>query len=125
VTDDDYYPPLANQVSLSPCAGAGIASLAIGCAMLLSACVLMAFNVVLFRGGLWGIPIPLALIGTVIGVGSITALGVFATVLGIRGWNAAREGESKAPAVAGTFAAAGGLVAWVIAGTNLFMILLG
>jgi hypothetical protein len=125
MNDDDYYPPSANQVSLSPCAGAGVASLAIGCTMLASACVMMAVNVVLFRGGLWGVPIPLALIGTVIGIGSIAALGAFATVLGIRGWNAAREGESKAPAVAGTFAAAGGLVAWIIAGTNLFMILLG
>jgi hypothetical protein len=124
MTDDEYYPASGNQVSLSPCAGAGVAALAIGCTMLVAACVLMVVNVVLFRGGLQGVPIPLALLGTGIGVGSIAALGAFATVLGVRGWGAAREGESKTLGVAGTFAAAGGLVAWFVAGIDTFMILL-
>ncbi len=127
MTDDDYLPPSSSTsttpISLSPSTGAALSALLIGCALLISACVLMAFNVLLFRGGLRGIPIGLAQFGAVLGIGSIAVLGLVAIVLGIRGWAAAREGESRAVGVAGTAAGIGGWVAWMIAGINLLIIL--
>ena len=125
--DDEYLPPSASAhatpISLSHGTAAGLAALLIGCALLISACVLMTFNVLLFRGGLRGIPMGLAQFGAVLGVGSVAALGLVAVVLGVRGWGATKEGESKALAVAGTGAAVGGWVAWMIAGVNLLIIL--
>ena len=124
MTEDDYLPPSSTTpVALSRSTGAGLSALLIGCSLLISACVLMAFNVLLFRGGMRGIPIGLAQFGAVLGIGSIAVLGLVAIVLGMRGWGATREGESKALSVAGTAAAIGGWVAWVIAGSNLLIIL--
>lgn len=124
MTDDDFLPPSANQISFSTSAGAGLSALLIGCTLLISACVLMVFNVILFRGGLGGIPHDLALIGAVIGIGSIVVLGVFALIMGIRGWSAVKPGESSTIVVGGVFASGSGLIAWLIAGINLHIILL-
>jgi hypothetical protein len=122
VTDDDFLPPSgtgerATPVALSPVTGAALAALVVGCALLVGACVLMAFNVLLFRGGLRGIPLELAQFGAVLGVGCVAALGVLAIVTGFRGWSAPGFG-----AVA-LGASAAGWVAWMVAGINLLIIL--
>jgi hypothetical protein len=125
--EDEYLPPSATSstpVSLSRSTSAGLAALMIGCTLLISACVLMAFNVVLFRGGLGGIPRGLALFGAVLGVGSVALMGLVGVVLGLRGWSATQTGESRALGVGGTATASGGFVGWMIAGINLLIILL-
>ncbi len=124
MTDDDYTPPAA-PLSLSASAGGGIAGLMLGCTLLVSACVLMVFNVLLFSRGLRGLPIELAQIGGLIGTGGVAALGAFAVTLGARSWGAAnRSGESAALGAAATAASVVGLVGWLIAGIDLMMILL-
>ncbi len=124
MTEDEYMPPAsaANAVSFSASAGAGLAGLLIGCTLLISACALMVFNVLLFRGGLRGIPIDLARAGAVVGVLGVALLGVLAVVCGARSCGV-RRGESKALGVAATAAAVVGLVGWLIAGIDLIMIL--
>lgn len=126
--DDEFLPPSSSThaapVALSQSAGAGLTALLIGCTLLISACVLMAFNVVLFRGGLGGIPIKLAIFGAVLGLGSVAAMGMVGIVIGIRGWSVAHADEPRVLAVGGTAAAIGGWVGWMIAATNLMMILL-
>ena len=124
MTDDDYEPPSSRRgVSLSQGASWGLVALLIGCALLISSCVLMVFNILLFRGGLGGIPLDLARFGGAIAVVGVAAFGVLAIVFGVRGWNAAsRGGESTAFGVAGTLAAVVGFVGWVIAGLDLLML---
>ena len=122
MTDDDFGPP-SSHVSLSAGTAAGLAGVLIGCALLISACTLMTFNVILYSRGFRGIPVDLARVGAVAGVGGVFLLGVFAVVCAARGWSAAaRSGESQTLSVAGTFAAGAGLIAWIVAGTNLCMI---
>jgi len=102
----------------------GLASLLLGCTLLLAACVTLVFNVVLFRGGPDGIPTGVALAGGLIGALVVSALGVAAVVFGILGWQRAyAERSSPALGVAGTFASAVGLVAWLIAAVDLIVIL--
>lgn len=121
MTDDDFLPPPGasggTPVALSPATGAALAALLVGCALLVGACVLMAFNVLLFRGGLRGIPIALAQFGAVLGVGCVAALGLLAIVTGFRGWSAPGLGA------AALGASAAGWVAWMVAGINLLIIL--
>lgn len=125
MSEDDYLPPgSATGVWPSRAAGAGLVALAVGCALLVSACVMMCFNVLLFRGGLGGIPRGLGLFAAFLGVGSVALMGLVAVISGARGWAAVGEDEPKALSAGGTAAAAGGLVAWLIAGTNLLIILL-
>jgi hypothetical protein len=127
MTDDDYEPPSSSArrgVSLSQGTSWGLAALLIGCALLISSCALMVFNIILFRGGLAGIPRDLARFGGVIAVVGVAAFAILAIVFGVRGWNAAsRAGESTAFGVAGTIAAVIGFVGWAIAGLDLLMIL--
>jgi hypothetical protein len=128
--DDEYLPPDYDSPSgftLSRSTGAGLAGLLIGCTLLVSACVLMTFNILLhshFSHGLHGIPIGLSLVGAAIGLPSVTLLGVFGFVMGIRSWSAVPRGEAGALGAAATFAGFVGMAAWVIAATNLVMILL-
>lgn len=122
--DDDFVPPSSTQLSLSTGFAGGLAGVLIGCTLLLSACVLMVFNILLFSRGFRGIPRELAQIGGVIGVCGVIALGVAGVISGIRGWAAAnRSGESNTLGTAGTLAAGVGLVAWIIAGIDLIFIL--
>ena len=124
MTDDDFVPPLANQLTLSAGTGWGLAGLLIGCTLLISACALLVFNVLLFIQGMRGVPRDLARLGGVIGVGGVVLLGACAVGFGLRGWSAAnRVGESPALGVAGTVSGSVGLVAWIIAGTDLIFIL--
>lgn len=124
MTEDDYLPPAsAGAVSLSTNTAAGLAGLLIGCTLLVSACVLMVFNVILFSRGLRGVPIELARVGGAVGVCGVALLGALAVVLGLRSWFGARRGESSALGIAATAASAVGLVAWLIAGIDLVMIL--
>ena len=125
MTDDDFEPPSSRGgMSLSQGVSSGLVALLIGCALLISSCALMVFNIVLFQGGLAGIPLDLARLGGVIAVVGVAAFGILAIVFGVRGWNAAsRAGESTAFGVAGTLAAIVGFVGWVIAGLDLLMIL--
>lgn len=125
MTEDDYLPPAsaANAVSLSASTSAGLAGLLIGCTLLVSACALMVFNVLLFRGGLRGIPIDLARVGAIVGVFGVALLGVLAVVCGVRSWGGARRGESALLGAAATAAGVVGLVAWLVAGIDLVMIL--
>lgn len=121
VSDEDYPFPDRGSVVGS---GWGLAGLLIGCALLPSACALMAFNVLLFRGGLRGIPLDVARPAAVAGVLGVLLLGLCAIGFGVRGWaGAGRRGESAALGVAGTAAAAVGFVAWGIAGVNLLAVL--
>lgn len=126
MTDDDYAPPSTTHLALSTGTAAGLAGLVIGCTLLISSCALMVFNILLFSRGFRGIPRDLAQLGGVIGVVGVALLGVCGVTMGARGWAAAnRGGESSALGVAGTVAGAAGLVAWLIAGTDLVFILFG
>jgi hypothetical protein len=122
--DDEYHFPEVNSISLSAGFGWGLAALLVGCCLLMSACTLMVFNILLFMKGLQGIPIELAQIGGVIGMVSVALLGICAAWWGFRGWSAAvRQGESTAMGVAGTVVAVVGLVAWLIAAIDLLAVL--
>jgi hypothetical protein len=102
----------------------GFSGLLIGCTLLLSACTLMVFNVILFRGGLFGIPAELARVAGIVGVAGVACLGLLAVGCGVRGWLTATGGRGAvAFGVAGTAAALAGLVAWLIAGADLLAIL--
>lgn len=90
----------------------------VGLALLVSACVLEVFNVLLFRGGLRGIPRDPSIVGGFVGCGGVALLGAFAVVQGLRA-----SGQSGFGALA-PLAAGAGLVAWLIASINLMMILL-
>lgn len=125
MTEDDYLPPTADHgLSLSATTGAGLAGLLIGCTLLLSACVLMVFNVMLFTRGLWGVPIDLARVGGGIGVLGVALLGVLAVACGVKSWRGGRRDGSSVLGIAAMAAGAVGLVAWLIAGIDLMMILL-
>lgn len=123
--DDEYqFPESNNAVSLSGGVAWGLAALLVGCALLMSACLMMVFNVILFSIGFRGIPKQLAQIGGVVGMSSVALLGLCAIWWGYRGWSAAvRKQESTAFGVAGTVAAVIGLVAWLIAAIDLLAIL--
>lgn len=124
MSEDEFLPPpTAATLSLSRSTSAGLAGLLIGCTLLVSACVLMVFNVILFSRGMRGVPEELARIGGVIGVLGVALLGALAVLLGLRSWGTARRGESRALGVAATAAGAAGLIAWLIAGIDLLMIL--
>lgn len=114
----------APQAGFTSAAQWGLASLLLGCTLLLAACVTLVFNVVLFRGGPDGIPTGVALAGGLIGALVVSALGVAAVVFGILAWQRAyAERSSPALGVAGTFAGAVGLVAWLIAAIDLIAVL--
>jgi len=103
----------------------GLASLLIGCTLLLAACVTLGFNVVLFHAGPRGIPTGLAFAGGLIGALVVAMLGLTSIMFGIRGWqHASAAGSSHALPIAGVAASAVGLVAWLIAAIDLMMILL-
>ena len=125
MSDDDYEPPVSRGgLSLSPGVAWGLAALLIGCTLLISSCALMVFNVILFQGGLRGIPRDLAQIGGLVAVVGVAVFGIFAIAFGLRGWSAAsRQGEPTAFGIAGTMAAAVGFVGWLIAGIDLLAIL--
>ena len=124
MTDDDYQPPGSNSFSLSPGVSGGLAALLIGCTLLISACALMVFNVLLFSRGLRGIPRDAAQFGGVVGVVGVALFGLVAVGLGIHGWvAAAKRGEATALGIAGTAAALIGFVGWAIAGIDLLAIL--
>lgn len=112
--DDDEFRPNAPLSARNADLARGLAALLIGLALFLGACVLEVFNVLLFRGGMGGIPRDLATIGGFVGCGAVALLGLFAVVRAFRtGFGA------LAPLAAGV-----GLVAWLIASINLMMILL-
>ena len=71
--DDDFGPPSPTQLSLSTGTAGGLAGLLIGCSLLISACALMVFNILLFSHGFRGIPRDLAKLGGVVGVLGICA----------------------------------------------------
>jgi hypothetical protein len=125
VIDDEYAPPTTTtRVALSSGTGSGLAGLLIGCTLLISACALMVFNVLLFIQGMRGVPRDLAQVGGVIGTAGVAFLGLCGIVFAARGWAAAnRSGESSALGVAGTLTATVGLVAWLIASVDLIFIL--
>jgi hypothetical protein len=84
----------------------------------------MVFNIELFSRGLHGIPRGAAQFGGVLGVAGVALFGLFAVVLGTRGWVAAsKRGESTALGIAGTAAAFVGFVEWMIAGVDLLAVL--
>jgi hypothetical protein len=102
----------------------GLASVLIGCTLLLAACVTLVFNVLLFRGGPAGIPTALAFAGGLIGTLVVSALGLASLLFGIRGWQLAYAARSTPVLpVAGAAVSFAGLVAWLIAAIDLMMIL--
>lgn len=122
MTDDDYQPPPRGESVIG--SGWGLAALLIGCTLLISACVLMVFNIILFRGGMVGIPRDLARAAGVVSVAGVALLGLLAIRCGAKGWSGAgTRGESPALGVAGTAAAVVGTIAWLVAGADLLMIL--
>src|SRR5438034_741314 len=83
----------------------GLSALLIGCTLLLSACTLMVFNAILFRAGMFGIPMDLARAAGIIGVIGVAALGLVAVFCGVRGWLTALGGRGAVGfGVAGTAA---------------------
>lgn len=124
MADDDYGVGGSSGVSLTPGAAGGLSALLVGLALLVSACALMVFNVILFGIGMRGIPVEAARVGGVIGVVGVALLGLLGVVVGIRAWAAAaRNRESLALGGLGTAAAVVGLVGWLIAGVDLVLIL--
>lgn len=102
----------------------GISALAIGCTLLLSACVLMVFNIGLFQHGLANIPLELARGAGIVALAGGMLLGMVSVFFGIRGWRGSGAiGESTGFGVAGTLMSLVGLGAWIIAGVDLLMIL--
>src|SRR5262245_42090982 len=94
----------------------GLASLLIGCALLVAACVVLVFNVLLFRGGPAGIPTGLAFAGGLIGTLVVSALGLASLLFGIRASQQAyAAGSSPALGVAGVVTSFAGLLVWLIA----------
>ncbi len=94
------------------------------CRRLVAACVVLVFNVLLFRGGPAGIPTLLAFAGGLIGALAVTALGLASLLFGIWGWQQAHAaGSSPALGVAGVMASLAGLVAWLIVAIDFMMIL--
>jgi hypothetical protein len=109
--DDDEFRPGAPVSARNADLARGLAALLIGLALFLGACVLEVFNVLLFRGGMRGIPRDLSIVGGFVGSGGVALLGLFATVRAFRtGFGA------LAPLAAGV-----GLIAWLIASINLMM----
>jgi hypothetical protein len=102
----------------------GLASLLIGCTLLIAGCVVLGFNVLLFRGGPAGIPAALALLGGLIGTMAVAVLGLASLFFGARSWQQAYAvGSCPAFGVAGVGASIAGLVTWLIASIDLIMIL--
>jgi hypothetical protein len=102
----------------------GLASVLVGCTLLVAACVLLVFNVLLFRAGPAGIQIGLAFAGALLGALAVSALGLASLLFGVRGVQQAyAEGSSPALAVAGLGASLAGLAAWLIAAIDLIAIL--
>jgi hypothetical protein len=102
----------------------GLASLLIGCTLVVAGCVTLVFNVLLFRSGPAGIPTGLAFAGGLIGALAVSALGVASLVFGLLGWQRAyADRSSPALGVAGTGASIAGLVTWLIATIDLIVIL--
>jgi hypothetical protein len=102
----------------------GLASLLIGCTLLIAGCVVLGFNVLLFRGGPAGIPALLAFAGGLIGTVVVTTLGLASVLFGLRSWQQAYAvGSCPAFGVAGVGASIAGLVTWLIASIDLIMIL--
>jgi hypothetical protein len=102
----------------------GLAALLIGCTLLVVGCVTLVFNVLLFRGGPVGIPVALALAGALIGTVVVSALGLAGLVFGVLGWQQAYAHRScPALGIAGALASGAGLLAWLIAATDLVAIL--
>jgi drug/metabolite transporter (DMT)-like permease len=102
----------------------GLASLLIGCTLLVAACVTLVFNTVLFRGGPAGIPTALAFAGGLIGALVVTALGVASLVFGIWSWQEAHaERSSSGLGVAGMTVSFVGSIAWLISAIDLIMVL--
>jgi hypothetical protein len=102
----------------------GLASLLIGCTLLLAACGTLIFNVLLFRAGPAGIPTGLAFVGGLIGTLVVSALGLASVVFGVLGWQRAyAAGSSPALGVAGVVTSIVGLIAWLIAAIDLIAIL--
>jgi hypothetical protein len=102
----------------------GLASLLIGCSLLIASCCTLAFNVLLFRGGPAGIDVSLAYAGGLIGVVAVAVLGVASLVFGIVGCQKAYAYRTcPALGLAGLIASAVGLVTWLVAAIDLVMIL--
>ena len=102
----------------------GLASLLIGCTLLMASWTTMVFNALRARGGLpEGIPPSLAFAGILIGVVVVAALGVASLVFGIRGWQQARSDQlSPALGIAGVAASVTGLLLWLMAGISLIIV---
>jgi FtsH-binding integral membrane protein len=122
--DEDDLPRERVRPQAVSAQSGGIVALVLGCTLLLAACILMVFNVLLFTSGLFGIPIEIAQIGALIGTMGVAVLGIAGISFGVRGWLAAsRQQEPTAFGAAGTMAAIVGLIAWLIASTDLMLIL--
>jgi hypothetical protein len=102
----------------------GLASVIIGCTLLVAACVVLIQNVLLFRGDPEGTPTALALAAGLIGTLIVSALGVARPVFGIHGWRQpCAAGSAPGLPIAGAGVSAAGLVAWLIAAIDLLVIL--
>jgi hypothetical protein len=102
----------------------GLASILIGCTLLVTASVVLVFNVLLFHGGPAGIPTGLALAGGLIAALVVSALGLASLLFGVRGWQEAyASSSSPGLSIAGVGASVVGLVAWMIVAIDLIAIL--
>jgi hypothetical protein len=103
----------------------GLASVLIGCTVLVTASVVLVFNVLLFHGGPVGIPTGLALAGGLIATLVVSGLGLAGLSFGVRGWQQAyAEGSSPGLSIAGVGASVTALAAWLIVAIDLVAILL-
>jgi hypothetical protein len=102
----------------------GLASLLIGCTLLVAACVTLVFNILLFRTGRAGIPVAPAFAAGLIGSLAGFALGLASVLFAIWACRQAYAARSSpALGVAGLGASATGLAAWLIAAIDLMAIL--
>jgi hypothetical protein len=92
---------------------------------MVAAVITLNFNVLLWRAGPAGIPVPVAFAGSVLCLALILGLAVAALVFGIRGWQRSLDaGESPAFGISGALLSGVALATWLGVAADLIAIFL-
>jgi hypothetical protein len=106
----------------------GLASLALGCTLMVMAPTMLVLNTLLFTGGAQRMrptDVALARIGIFAGTGAVFLLGLAGLTFGVIGLGGAlRHKQPAALGLGGTLASLVGLLLWGIAGANALIVIL-